>query len=40
MHIPNGTTAELELLTFEDALKAAEEALVKFETWKQENKLK
>ena len=24
MHIPNGTTAELELLTFEDALKAAE----------------
>ena len=23
MHIPNGTTAELELLTFEDALKAA-----------------
>ena len=24
MHIPNGTTAELELLTFEDALKAAQ----------------
>ena len=24
MHIPNGSTAELELLTFEDALKAAE----------------
>ena len=24
MHIPNGTTAELELLPFEDALKAAE----------------
>ena len=26
MHIPNGTTAELELVTFEDALKAANTA--------------
>ena len=24
MHIPNGTTAEIELLTFDEALKAAQ----------------
>ena len=31
MHIPNGTTAELELLTFEDALKAAQTPSVSYD---------